>query len=193
MSLVNLSDGVEYVPKSENPLSAEAFIIRASGGVVIYDVGASDEAFSELAKVSGDAAVVLSHFHADHSSNIRRLKPKLLFGGGYTCKKFGGEAVAGDREIFGAHLFSLPSSHAKGCLGLEYNGLAFLGDGTYSSKDGFNAGVLRETIDRLEKLSAEKFVLSHSEPLIHPKSEVVGDLKKIYDMRKPGENFIVPW
>ena len=194
MSILNLSDGVRYVKKCDDPLSAEAFIIDADGITIIFDVGASDEAFREIGALEGEKIAVLSHFHADHSENLKRLNFDRLFVGGFAHKKFGGEAVTEDIYLSGAHIFPLPSSHAKGCLGLECRGLAFLGDGAYAGKipggHGYNAGGLQETIKTLEGLQAENFVLSHSEPLIRPAKDVIGELRQVLTMRGKGENYI---
>ncbi len=110
-----------------------------------------------------------------------------------------GQIVREDRYIDDGvklHIFPLPSSHAKGCLGLEVNGeYAFLGDATYSTKeDGkivYNATLLAEEIKTLEKLDAAYFLLSHQEKFVQKKENVLRQLHKIYERRIKGEPYIV--
>ena len=94
----------------------------------------------------------------------------------------------------GIHLFPIPSCHAKGCVGLEYEGYAFLGDATYSTikenRVAYNAGVLKEMIAVLKSLQADWFLLSHSEPFAKPKAEVLAQLEKIYALRDRQEPYI---
>ncbi len=188
---IKLNEFISYVPKSDEPLSAEVFEILTDCGLWVYDVGASDEAASELNSLNG-FNVALSHFHRDHAGNIGRIKYSSLYGGPYTCKKFGGSAITSP-VVFdgGVKLFPIPSSHSKGCLGLEYCGFAFLGDSLYScNKDGraaYSVGTLRETINALSDLKAENFILSHAEPLVVSKREAVDGLERIYALRKKGE------
>ncbi|MBQ5357539.1 MAG: hypothetical protein IIU57_04860, partial [Oscillospiraceae bacterium] len=90
--------------------------------------------------------------------------------------------------------FPLPSSHAKGSLGMEIGDYAFLGDATYSTmKQGkvcYNASVLKEEIAVLENLSAKFFLISHDEKFIRPKEKIIEELEEIYKKRDPKESYI---
>ncbi|MBQ3500781.1 MAG: hypothetical protein IJA70_05090, partial [Oscillospiraceae bacterium] len=92
------------------------------------------------------------------------------------------------------HIFPLPSSHAKGSVGLETGDYAFLGDATYATmKQGrvcYNASVLKEEITVLKNLSAKFFLISHDEKFIRPKEEIIAELEEIYSKRDPKESFI---
>ena len=93
------------------------------------------------------------------------------------------------------HIFPLPSSHAKGCVALEVNEeWCFLGDALYAmQKCGhnlYNAGILREQINVLQNIKAEKFMLSHRTPFEKPKGIIMRWLGEIYDRRVKGEVYI---
>ena len=93
------------------------------------------------------------------------------------------------------HIFPLPSSHAKSCVALEVNEeWCFLGDALYAmQKCGhnlYNAGILKEEINVLQNIKAEKFMLSHRTPFEKPKGIIMRWLGEIYDRRVKGEVYI---
>lgn len=197
MEMRKITEQISYIPAIESPLSADIGIIRCDDGVWIFDVGNSEEAAAVVSALPGKKNVVLSHFHPDHAGNIERITYDALYGGAFTCRRFGiGTAV--NKDLYfenGIHLFPLPSSHAKGCLGLEYGDYAFLGDATYSTmKSGqvaYNTGLLQEMLAVLKDIQAGWFLLSHSEPFACPKAEVVAQLEEIYSLRKPHDPYIL--
>ena len=79
-------------------------------------------------------------------------------------------------ELLSIQIGPFPNSHAKGSLYMMVNReYAFLGDGTYwnihPDKRFYNVQVLKEEIDFLNKLPADKAVLSHTEPYIQKMEE----------------------
>ncbi len=204
MDIQKITAQISYLPASEQPLSADVGIIRTDKSIWIYDVGSNKEAADLINGISKENGlpknVVLSHFHQDHSANINNIAYNKLYGGGFTCKHFGKEIAIDlvDKDMFfedGVHLFPIPSSHAKGCAGLEYGDYAFLGDSTYSClKDGkivYNSGQLKALIDKLKSLNANNFLLSHNQPFICSKDDVISELCKIYGMRERDSAYIV--
>ena len=84
------------------------------------------------------------------------------------------ETLSGDPLFI--QIGPFPNSHAKGSLYMMVNReYAFLGDGTYwnihPDKRFYNVQVLKEEIDLLNKLPADKAVLSHAEPYIQKMEE----------------------
>lgn len=192
-----ITDEISYIPASERPLSADVGILRCGGELWIYDVGNCRESADRINGLEGRKTIVLSHFHPDHAGNLGSVGYDALYAGAYTCRKLGvGTAVDGHlRFESGVHLFPLPSSHAKGCVGLEYGRYAFVGDGTYCMVKGgqvlHNAGLLRESILTLEALQADILLQSHREPFACPKEEVLAGLREIYARRDSRSPFIV--
>lgn len=196
MKIRKITDKIACLPATEAPLSADVGIIRCDDRLWIFDVGSSDEAVAAVNALEDKKNIVLSHFHPDHTGNIDRVTYDALYAGAFTCRRLGvGTEVTGHLYFKnGIHLFPLPSSHAKGCVGLEYEGYAFLGDATYStiknSRTAYNAGVLKEMIAVLKSLQADWFLLSHGEPFAKPKAEVVAQLEEIYALRDRQEPYI---
>lgn len=196
MKMRRITDRIAYLPATEAPLSADVGLIRCDDGLWVFDVGCSDEAVLAINGLEEKKSIVLSHFHPDHSGNIGRVTYDALYAGAFTCRKLGMGTEVTDHLYFknGIHLFPLPSSHAKGCVGLECGGYAFLGDATYAAikkeKVVYNAGVLKEMITVLKSLQADQFLLSHSEPMTRPKAEVLAQLEEIYALRDRQEPYV---
>ncbi len=200
---IQITDSISYLKASENPLSADIGIVKGCHSTYLFDLGNSQEALQLLETLSADRKelkAILSHFHPDHTGNLSKIKLAEIYVGantyGYThCGQIVNEDIYIEDGIR-LHIFPLPSSHAKGCLGLEVNGeYAFLGDATYSTKkDGkivYNATLLADEMRVLEKLKAKYFLLSHREKFVQRKEDVLRQLHKIYDRRVKGEPYIV--
>ncbi len=181
-----INDKIRYIPCSENPLSADIGIIREGADTWLYDVGSVTDHIRDL---TGSYHVVLSHFHQDHTGNLHRLNLQKLYVSRETQHHVGmGEVVDADIRIGALHLFPLPSSHCKGCLGLEVDETyAFVGDALYSKfRDGcyvFNAQLVREEIAVLKKLKAAYLLVSHFEGMVRCREEVIGELEEVYSLR----------
>lgn len=186
MKEITINEKISYIEASENPLSADIGIIRVNGDTWLYDVGNGEKKVAEL---KDNYHVVLSHFHQDHVGNMERILVKELFVSKETYKHVHRGTIVGDSLYRGTlHIFPLPSSHAKGCLGLEIdNRYAFVGDALYSkAKDGFrvyNAQLLKDEIKVLKSLRAPYLLVSHFKGLIRKRDDVVAELEEIYKLR----------
>ena len=193
MEEIRISSSIGYIEASEDPLSADVGIVQAASGTWLFDVGNGAENVSGL---GGEYSVVISHFHLDHVGNLGRIKWKELYLSPETYRHLGrGTVVEKDLYIDGLHIFPIPSSHCKGCLGLETeDGFAFVGDALYSkAKDGFyvyNAQLLREEINTLKKLKAQYLLESHRKGLVVSRDEAVAMLEEIYALREKNDPYI---
>ena len=99
-------------------------------------------------------------------------------------------------------ILPMPSSHSKGSLALIVNDeYIFMGDSTYCryipKKEGeeeraeYNIQKLKEQIDLLKSIKADKCLISHEKRFIRPKKVVIRQLESIYERRRPGENVVV--
>lgn len=139
--------------------------------------------------MTGNYTVVLSHFHKDHTGNLDKLNVKDVFVSSETKRHVQtGTIIDKDRYIDHLHLFPLPSSHCKGCLGLEVDETyAFVGDALYCrSKDGyyiFNVQLLKDEIAVLKQLKAPYLLVSHFKGMIRRRDEVIAELEELYRQR----------
>ncbi|MBQ4642721.1 MAG: hypothetical protein IJB66_00705 [Oscillospiraceae bacterium] len=196
--ILKIADKISYIKATGNPLSADVGMIEGDEYLWIFDVGADESVPMSLNVIKKPKKAVVSHFHPDHMANLEHVMLEEVFLGANTFKYAKRGTVVAD-DIFiddgvKIHIFPLPSSHAKGSVGLETGDYAFLGDATYATmKQGrvcYNASVLKEEITVLKNLSAKFFLISHDEKFIRPKEEIIAELEEIYSKRDPKESFI---
>ena len=187
MNEIKLTDKISYIAASADPLSADIGIIRDNGVTWLYDVGSGD---NHIAGLNDGYHIVLSHFHQDHTGNIDQIQARELYLSKETYAHIHRGSIVRESKCIGnMHIFPLPSSHAKGCLGLEIdNTYAFVGDALYSKvKDGYyiyNTQLLREEIAVLKNLNASLLLVSHYKGLIRKKEDVIAELEAIYNQRE---------
>ena len=187
MNMTRINKNISYIKSSEEPLSADIGIVETPNGKWLFDVGNNPISISDL---TDSYNIVLSHFHIDHTGNLDKLIEKDLYVSKETYRYTNrGTIVEKDIYIDNLHIFVIPSSHAKGCLGLEVDGeYAFVGDALYSkSKDGYriyNVQKLKECIELLKELKANYLLVSHYEGLIRNKNDVIIELQEIYKLKE---------
>lgn len=196
-----INSKISYIEATEYPLSADIGVIRDGGNVWLYDVGNRLELKETLTEWFGreNCFIVLSHFHQDHIGSLPRLlaredqsmdfQPQVIYVSKETYRHVHrGRIVNEEFSLGGLHIFPLPSSHAKGCLGLEVEDTyAFVGDALYCKRRGqnavYNAQILKEEIAVLKKLKAPYLLVSHWNGLVRRKSDVIAELEYIYQKR----------
>lgn len=190
MQAIKINNKISYVPASDDPLSADIGIIKDNGSLWLYDVGDNE---NTAADPGADCCIVLSHFHADHTGNLEKLSAGTVFVSKETYQHtHRGTIVDSCITLGNLRIFPLPSSHAKGCLGLEIDGTyAFVGDALYcKGKNGryfYNAQLLKDEISVLKKLEASYLLVSHFPGLVRSKDEVIEELERIYSSRTRNE------
>lgn len=191
---IAINEKISYIECSKNPLSADIGIIRENGVNWLYDVGCGEK---NIAGLKDEYNVVLSHFHQDHMGNIDKINSQKIYLSKETYKHVGrGIIVDSDVYIGGLHIFPMPSSHAKGCIGLEVDETyAFVGDAIYSksSPDGsvYNVQLLKDAIKVLKELKSQYLLVSHFKGLVRNKDEVIAGLEMIYQKRKKNQAYIM--
>lgn len=202
--MVNIiNEKVMYVTSGEDPISSNVYIIKGASSTWVYDVGANSESLREIEAIEGDVNIVISHFHADHIGNasevMKRAGNTVLYASKQTSKYVQDAALVEEdftvEDGVKFHVFRIPSSHAKGCLGLEVAGeYAFVGDAIYPSyKDNmkvYNVQLLKEQIEVLKGLRADKIFLSHDKKAYVKKNVVVSFLESVYVKRNSDSNFV---
>ncbi|MCR5585618.1 MAG: MBL fold metallo-hydrolase [Lachnospiraceae bacterium] len=199
-----ITNQIAYIPATDSPLSADIGLITGEKSIYIFDTGDGDASFRELTKYLKDfpdkeTCLIVSHFHKDHTGNFGRHDFSRAYVGSFTAKYVAPSEIVTSPVVIedGVKLmiFPLPSSHAKGSLGLMVNDeFVFLGDGTYSNEAKgeavYNRGLLQQELKVLKALPAGKFLLSHKPRFIYPAKVVIRELESVYDRRVQGEAFI---
>ena len=198
---ISIDKRLSYWKASQDPLSADVGVLEGDKYTWIFDVGNSPEAVRCIRSLSGPKRVVLSHFHQDHIGNWREVPFETLYQGAHTFRYTGvGEVIRDGLALEdGAQirLFAIPSSHAKGCIGMEVDETyAFLGDATYCTAKNpqgrlaYNANLLADEIAVLRSLRSSYFLLSHNDAFVRPKADVLAELEEIYARRDPQNPYI---
>lgn len=197
-----LIDGrLSYWKAMQEPLSADIGVVEGDRYTWIFDVGNRPEAVDCIRSLPGPKRVVLSHFHQDHIGSWREIEFQTLYQGAHTFRYTGvGEIVRGSLTLEDGvkiRLFEIPSSHAKGCIGMEVDGkYAFLGDAVYCTakntqgRPAYNANLLADEIEVLRGVKAPYFLLSHNDAFIRKKEDVLAELEEIYARRDPQSAYI---
>ena len=195
----HLTDKIGYYPAREQPLSAEVAVIAWDSGWWIFDAGAAEDVAAAVRALPGERRLIISHFHQDHMACREQMLCREIYASPHTLRYTGrGTPVTEPlilRDGVTLRLFPLPSSHARGCLGLETEGFALLGDGLYAcvkqGRRAYNASVLAETLRTLKGLQADQLLLSHDFSHVRSRAEVMAELESVYARRKPGEPYIL--
>lgn len=198
---ISIDDRLSYWKASQEPLSADIGVLEGDKYTWIFDVGNGLEAADCIRSLPGPRRAVLSHFHQDHIGNWREAEFETLYQGAHTFRYTGtGEIVRGSLTLEDGvqiRIFEIPSSHAKGCIGMEVDEkYAFLGDATYCTAKNtqgrlaYNANLLADEIKVLRTLKAQYFLLSHNDTFVRPKEDVLAELEEIYARRDPQSPYI---
>lgn len=189
---IAITDRISYIPQAEKPLSSDIVLIRGEKKLFVFDVGNNEEATKYLNGLPGPKTVIISHFHSDHTANLEETFYDELYVGLQTYKSVRrGIVVTDSVEINDGvkiEIIPVPNVHAKGSLMMVVNDeLIFTGDATYAMwKDGktiYNSQLLKEEIEILKKLKADKCFLSHDKGKIRSKKTILLLLENIYKKR----------
>lgn len=189
--LITLTDSISYLTSSREIMSCEVIFIKDGDTTWIFDTSTTKEAADIINAIPGKKNIVISHWHPDHTANLRRLKWDNLYVSRHTKRyTWRGTVISETTTIGNVTIMPLPSSHAKGCLCLISGDYAFMGDGTYCvEKKGnhhYNVQLLQEEIAALEQIPARYVGLDHDPRFIQELSDLIILHKQIFDRRQPG-------
>lgn len=194
-----ITDRIKYIKPSSNPCSSNVVIIEGDEHIWLYDVGRLEDTLEYLNSFHKPVNVVLSHFHGDHVENICKVKWNELYQGKRTFDYTNAGTVLENEVSFndGIEIKLIPfaSPHAKGAIALLADkDYLFIGDGTYPARKEeyryYNVGKLKEVIDFLSEQQAKFVLLSHHEPFVQTRENIISKLKAIYDRREKGNPHI---
>ncbi len=190
--LIPICEYINFLPSSDEPLSADVFFVRGDKKTYIYDVGANEQSFKEIESVPGEKAVILSHFHPDHIANMTRLRCDEIYLGRKTFEKLGRGVIVSDKIVIEdglkLEIARFPSVHAKGSLVLTVNSeYTLIGDLYYCAKD-CNKNIAREMLTAMKRLDTRYFVPSHyGESPVIEKNRLICELEDYFFGEKINE------
>ncbi|WP_026653646.1 MBL fold metallo-hydrolase [Butyrivibrio proteoclasticus] len=201
----DINDVISFLPCSENPLSADVYVIKGAEYSYIVDVGSCDEAYNIVSSFDRKK-IIITHFHDDHMKNLARIRVRDedLYIGDHTRKVLEapvyreledkkGTVVTEMVEIqdgVNIKIYPVPNSHAKGSLLVTVNDeYLILGDSYYCSAKGYNVSLLHDEIRLLKEISFDRVIMSHSEE-IRGRDEVIAELESYYDRREKNSPYI---
>ena len=190
-----INEYIKYIESSENPLSANVFIIRGINNNYIFDVGSNKYSREYINKID-DRIIIISHFHTDHMENLKFFYNDInnLYIGDYTYKILGYVNVIKDKyEIndgINLKIISIPNSHAKGSLCLLINNeYLLIGDSLDGNRNGLNVSLLYDEIKLLKELDYKYILTSHND-IIYKKEEVIKELEYYYSKKEKNKPYI---
>ena len=156
---------IEYLPASEEPLSADVYFLAGERYCYLFDVGSSVEALEAIRAVEKEKVVILSHFHRDHTGNVEKLDFAKLYVGDLTAKKLGTGTVVGEpvviRDGIVLEILPCPSPHTGGSLIVNVNHEYTLIADLFYARPPVDREVAEKMIRTLETVDTRFFVISH--------------------------------
>ncbi len=190
-----INEYIKYIESSENPLSANVFIIRGINNNYIFDVGSNKYSREYINKID-DRIIIISHFHTDHMENLKFFYNDInnLYIGDYTYKILGyGNVIKDKYEIndgINLKIISIPNSHAKGSLCIIINNeYLLIGDSLDGNRNGLNVSLLYDEIKLLKELDFKYILTSHND-IIYKKEEVIKELEYYYSKKEKNKPYI---
>lgn len=183
---------ISYLEPENNPLSANVTIIKGDNFYYVYDVGASDTAYKIISSLDKPYIAIISHFHQDHSDNLKRLSPVKIYSGSIIAKRFNNainvKNILEFNDGISFKIYPIPSSHSKDAIALEIDDKLFVGDAIYgdakTNKEVYNQQLLKELISCIKGKKEKELYCSHEEPFGIPMVNAIKRLEEIYANRK---------
>ena len=177
---IQITPYLSYFPAQETPLSADIFVIQGRERLYLYDTGYGEKALRFLHSLPQPAAVILSHFHADHAGNAVVPCDELLVSN-RTRQKIGiGSIVDAERVIedgITLRIARCPSVHEKGSLIVTVNGEYTLVGDLWYARQPLNRSVAMEMLSVLRSIDTKYFVVSHAENKLYEKQQAITGIK----------------
>lgn len=187
MQLTQLATRIRYLASSDDPLSADVFIIEGDARYYVFDVGMSDAAHEAISALDKPVTVILSHFHRDHIGNMSRLTPEETLAGARTMKYISRGTLVDAPLVIrdGVEIEVRPcvSPHAPGCLIATVDGVyTFIGD-LYYARPGTGQGEAKGMLNVLKRVETRYFLPSHMDgsPLVE-KEKLLRDVKEYFQL-----------
>lgn len=199
MEIKQIDDRISYILPNRDPCSSNVVMLEGDEYLWLYDAGRDPAIIDYINGIDKKKNIIISHFHGDHTENLPQLHMSRILQSKYTFEHTGmGEIIRDVTEVSDGIKFTIlpfPAVHAKGCLALDIEGKYLLvGDATYPKKCEthryYVISMVKQQIDFLKDYPCEYILISHHEPYVQTKENILGKLENIYNRRIPGEPYV---
>lgn len=160
-----LATYLQQVPSSNDPLSADVYLIHGERCEYLFDVGNNEESLRVISGITKDKVVILSHLHDDHIGNIDNVDYKELYVGDLTYEKIRkGKVVENELLIHDGVKMEIkhcPSPHTGGSLIVTINNEYTLLADLYFTRPVFDRQAAHSMMEVLKAIETKYFVASH--------------------------------
>lgn len=176
-----ITDRIKYLPATNNPLSADVYFINGDKYCYLYDVGNDENSLHCINKVDKEKVIILSHYHKDHTGNIKHIKVNDLYVGKKTGETIGKGKVVEDTFTINdgvkIEVIPCPSPHTEGSLIINVDNEYTLIADLYFTRPPFDVSNAIKMIETLKNINTMYFVVSHQEDeKVIPKEKLIAEL-----------------
>ncbi|MBR3839735.1 MAG: hypothetical protein IKM20_01190 [Erysipelotrichales bacterium] len=191
--IIKVTDRIYYVDHERERICPKIGIIVGDTHTLLVDVANEEEHLKEALDFLREhhyplnLIVVPTHFHPDHIANLTLIDDCEIYCSKNTSRYINREChVVDNAEIdlggLSVSVISLPSLHAKGCLGVLCEGVLFVGDALYSRmKNGveyYEKSIIGAEIKSYSNIEFDVAIFGHDVNMLGNKREIVTFLKE---------------
>lgn len=162
-----ISTKIKYLPATNDPLSADVYIIDGDKCNYIYDVGNNEISLQHINQAGKEKIVILSHYHKDHTGNVDKIQYRDLYVGKQTREVIVKGTVIAD--ILTIHdgvkidVIPCPSPHTEGSLIVTVDNEYTLIADLYFTRPHFDKDKATQMLEFIKNINTKYFVISHQE------------------------------
>ena len=158
---------IKYLPATNDPLSADVYLIDGDKCCYIYDVGNNENSLQYINQLGKEKAIILSHYHKDHTGNIEGVHHRDLYVGKETYEVVGKGIIVEDMLTINdgvkIDVIHCTSPHTDGSLIITVDNEYTLIADLYFTRPPFDKDKAMKMIESLRDIDTKYFVISHQE------------------------------
>lgn len=172
---------IKYLPATNEPLSADVYLIDGDKYCYIYDVGNNENSLQYINQPGKEKVVILSHYHKDHTGNIEGIHYRDLYVGNKTYEAVGKGIIVEDKLTINdgvkIDVIHCTSPHTDGSLIITVDNEYTLIADLYFTRPPFDKDKAMKMIESLRHIDTKYFVISHQEEeKVIPKDKLIAEL-----------------
>lgn len=176
---------IKYLPATNDPLSADVYLIDGDKCCYIYDVGNNECSLRYISQISKEKIVILSHHHKDHTGNIEGVHYHDLYVGKKTYEAIGKGITVEDAVTINdgvkIDVSHCTSPHTDGSLIITVDNEYTLIADLYFTRPPFDKDKAMKMIESLRDIDTKYFVISHQEvEKVIPKETLIQELTEYF-------------